>query len=269
MRASLGEETVPPDAGAGGSTGGDFPLLETRGLTKRYDGFLALDSVNLSVYRREVRAIIGPNGAGKTTFFDLVSGRFPPTSGKIFFKGADITGLPPDRVARHGIGRAFQISSVFPSLTSLENVHAAVLARRRRLNPYQRVSRLDSLWEEAWSILKEVGLAEKGHLRASEISHGDQKLLDIAITLGEDPELLLLDEPTAGLSAGETRRTVQTIEAVAERRTLVIVEHDMKVVMTLARKISVLHQGKVIAEGSPEDIRCDDRVRQVYLTRGV
>lgn len=269
MADSPHKQEVASRLSVGGSHAGGSPLLETRGLTKRFDGFTAVDGVSLSVYPREVRALIGPNGAGKTTFFDLISGRFPPTSGEIFFKGRDITGLPPDRVARQGIGRAFQISSLFPSLTALENVQAAVQVRRSRLSPYQRLSRLEPLWEEAGSILKEVGLADKGPLRSSELSHGDQKLLDIGISLGEDPELLLLDEPTAGLSPGETRRTVETIESLAERRTLVIVEHDMKVVMTLARKITVLHQGKVIAEGPPEDIRRDERVRQVYLTRGV
>lgn len=247
----------------------DSILLKAVGLVKRFGGLAAVDGVDFELRRGELRAVIGPNGAGKTTLFDLLTGRLPPTAGRVYFKGEDITALPPDRIVKKGIGRTFQVTSIFPNLTALENVQSAVQGRMGPPHPFRSLRSLKGTWDRAEEILEMLGMGGRGHIRASELSHGEQRLVEIGIALGTDPEVLLLDEPTAGLSAGETHATTEKIRELSGDRTILIVEHDMKVVMTLAERISVLHQGKMLAEGTPEEIQGDPEVRRVYLTRGV
>lgn len=243
-------------------------FLKVTGLIKKFGALAAVNGIDFDLRRGELRAIIGPNGAGKTTFFNVLTGGFPPTEGKVYFKGDDITGLSPDRITRKGIGRSFQVTSIFSNLTALENIQPAVQARQGPPHPFRNLWSRSETWDRAEDILEMVGLLERRDVRAGEMSHGEQKLVDIAIALASDPELLLLDEPTAGLSAVETRAVTEKIRALAEQRTIMLVEHDMKVVMSLAQKISVFHQGTVLAEGTPEDIRSNEEVRRVYLTRG-
>jgi len=247
----------------------DTALLRTEGLGKQFGSLAAVRGVDLEVVRAELRAIIGPNGAGKSTFFDLVTGRVFPTRGKVFFKGEEITRLPPHEIVRRGIGRAFQLSRIFPSLSVIENIQAAVQARHGLRSLFRDIAALEDTWARAGEIAGDVGLGAKVDLKSSDLSHGDQRLLEVGVALGTDPELLLLDEPTAGLSPSETRATVDLVRKLAAARTIVLVEHDMKVVMSLATRITVLHQGQVIATGAPEEVVRDEEVRRVYLTRGV
>jgi len=246
----------------------DDSFLRVTALVKKFGALAAVNGIDFDLRKGELRSIIGPNGAGKTTFFNVLTGGFPPTEGRVHFKGEDITGLSPDRITRKGIGRSFQVTSIFPNLTALENVQPAIQSRLGLPNPFRDLWSRRETWDKAEEILETVGLFARRDVRVTEMSHGEQKLVDIAIALAGDPELLLLDEPTAGLSAVETRAMSEKIRALAEHRTIILVEHDMKVVMSLAQKISVFHQGVVLAEGTPEEIRSNQEVRRVYLTRG-
>ncbi len=220
--------------------------------------------MDLRVAVGEVRAIIGPNGAGKSTLFNMLTGRIRPSAGRIRFRGRDITGWPPHRIARGGVALAFQITNVLPRLTAFENVRVAAQARRFP-NPLVRAERLTDVTARARAILDEVGLAHVGGRPAADLSHGDQRNLELGIALAGEPDLLLLDEPTAGMSPEETRNSVELIRRVATRTTVVIIEHDMDVVMTLARTITVLDQGRILAEGPPDLVRADAAVQRVYL----
>ncbi len=242
-------------------------FLCTQGLVKRFGEFTAVDGVDLDVQAGELRAIIGPNGAGKTTFFNLISGFLPTTEGTFYFKERLITGMASNQIVRLGIGRTFQITNLFPKLTVLENVQAGVQGKAGKPNPIKSLLKMRDSWERAAAVLELLGLSDRAHIPITDLSHGEQKLVDIGIAMASDPEVLLLDEPTAGLSAKETNGMTDKIAELSEKRTILIVEHDMKVVMTLAKKISVLHQGKIIAEGTPDDIRANSEVRRVYLTR--
>src|SRR3989442_349812 len=243
----------------------DAVLLRTEQLTRAFGSLIAVDRVNVSVRRGELRSIIGPNGAGKTTFFRLISGEMAPTNGRIWFDGRDITGLPQHAVARLGISKSYQITNVFPHLTSLENVRVAVQGHARAFNFWSRADRLTDVRERAQTLLERAGLGGKGTLLAAHLSHGEKRHLEIAIALASDPALLLLDEPTAGMSPEETDETMTLIRALATGRTLVLVEHKMKVVMKISDRITVLHQGQVLAEGTPEEIRANALVQQTYL----
>lgn len=223
-----------------------------------------MDGVDLRVAAGEIRAIIGPNGAGKSTLFNLLTGRIPPSAGRIRFRDQDITGWPPHRIARAGVAIAFQITNVLPRLSALENVRVAAQAGRFP-NPFVRAERLTDVIERALAILTEVGLAPLAGRPAADLSHGDQRNLELGIALAGDPALLLLDEPTAGMSPHETHSTVELIRRVAARKTVVIVEHDMEVVMALAERITVLDQGRILAEGPPEAVRSNPDVQRVYL----
>jgi branched-chain amino acid transport system ATP-binding protein len=251
------------------ATGNHTAFLRAEGLVKRFGVFSAVDGVHLEIRQGELRALIGPNGAGKTTLFNLLSGFLPVTAGRAFFKEKPITGLPSNQIVRLGIGRTFQITNLFPQLTVLENVQAGVQGKAGKPHPFKSLMKMRDSWERAAAVLEMLGMADRGNVRITELSHGEQKLVDIGIALASDPELLLLDEPTAGLSARETHAMTDKIQELAATRTIMIVEHDMKVVMSLAERISVLHQGKILAEGTPEEIRTDAEVRRVYLTRGV
>jgi branched-chain amino acid transport system ATP-binding protein len=239
-------------------------VLETRGLTRVFGGLTAVDRVDFAVEAGEIRAVIGPNGAGKTTFFNLITGVFPPTSGQIRFRGDDITGLPVHRISQKGIARTVQVTSIFPTLTVQENVWLGVQSRDR-LNPLRARANMRAVARRVEEIMALVGLGAEAEAEAAELSHGDQRLLEIALALSTEPHLLLLDEPTAGLSAKETRDMVQVVRGLSRQRTIVIVEHDMDVVMELADVITVLHMGRVLAEGPPQATRDNPLVQEVYL----
>ena len=243
----------------------DGVLLRTERLTRAYGSLLAVDRVDVSVRKGELRSIIGPNGAGKTTFFRLISGEAAPSSGRIFFAGQDITGLPQHRVARLGIAKSYQITNIFPHLSILENVRVAAQGYTRSFNFWSRADALTDTRERAVAILEEIGLAKKSDMLAAHLSHGEKRHLEVAIALASDPTLLLLDEPTAGMSPEETDETMVLIRTLAAGRTVVLVEHKMKLVMGISDRITVLHQGQVLAEGTPDEIRANTLVQQTYL----
>jgi len=243
-------------------------ILEVKELTKSFGELRAVDHVSLDVEEGELRAIIGPNGAGKTTFFNLISGRIPADAGRIFFRGKDITNLPVPVILRHGISRSFQITNIFPKLTVLENVLIPVLSRMgKSLNFITSAKKIPQVNQEVLEVLESIGLAEKSNLLATALSHGDQKRLEMAIALANRPSLMLLDEPTAGMSPEDTARTVELIKKVCKTLaiTVIFTEHDMEIVFAISDRISVFHQGRIIAEGKPQDIRYNERVIEAYL----
>jgi len=243
-------------------------LLKTRGLGRAFGAVQAVAGVSLAVEPGEVRAIIGPNGAGKTTLFHLISGLLTPTSGRVLFRGDDVTALPAPARCRRGISRTFQITSIFPELSVLENVRIAVQLRSG--GNFRLVggrATLEASEERARTRLDSLGLLDRAAEPASTLPHGDQRLLEIAMAVAQEPALLLLDEPTQGLSPEDTVATVAVIRQVARRQklTILLVEHDMDVVFDLADRISVLHFGQLIAEGPPDQIRANADVQLAYL----
>ena len=240
-------------------------LLRTERLTRAFGSLMAVDRVDVTIGAGELRSIIGPNGAGKTTFFRLISGEMPPTSGRILFQERDITGMPQHAVARLGIAKSYQITNVFPHLTVHENVRVAVQGHARAFNFWSRADGLIEVRERADRLLATVGLVAKASRLAAHLSHGEKRHLELGIALASDPVLLLLDEPTAGMSPEETDETMRLIRELAAGRTVILVEHKMKVVMKISDRITVLHQGQVLAEGTPDEIRANDRVQQTYL----
>ena len=239
--------------------------LRTERLTRAFGQLLAVNAVDLEVRPGELRSIIGPNGAGKSTFFKLISGELAPTAGRVVFDGEDITGLPHFAVSRRGIAKSYQITTIFRQLSVFENVRIAVQCRRTVLDCWRRADRLPGVADAARAILALVELEAKAAEPAAAIGHGLQRHLELAIALACEPKLLLLDEPTAGMSPEETERTIRLIKRIAAGRTEVVVEHKMKVVMEISDRITVLHQGAILADGTPDDIRADARVRRVYL----
>jgi branched-chain amino acid transport system ATP-binding protein len=241
-------------------------LLQAARLKKHFGGLRAVDGVDLEARPGERRAIIGPNGAGKTTLFNLITGHLRPDEGTVTFDGRDITGLSTHQIARMGIGRAFQITNIFPGLTVFENVQLGFLCHRRESRDFFRPAEGRHA-QEVRDILEAVGLARHERDLAGTLSHGDQRALELAISLALEPKLLLLDEPTAGMAPAETRRTMDLVRRIAAERhlTLLFCEHDMEVVFGTADRILVMHQGRPLAEGTPEEIRGDPEVRRVYL----
>jgi len=229
---------------------------------------MAVAQVDFQVERGELRSIIGPNGAGKTTFFRLISGEMKPSAGRIWFDGREITGMPQHRVSRLGVAKSYQITNVFPHLTVLENVRVAAQTYRLSFNFWGRAAALTAIRDKAGAILKEVGLWDKREQLAAYLSHGEKRHLELGIALSTEPTLLLLDEPTAGMSPEETDETIHLIRRIAAGRTVILVEHKMKVVMNISDRITVLHQGQVLAEGNPAEIRANERVQQTYLGAG-
>lgn len=243
-------------------------LLQTLKLNKAFGGLQAIDDVNIRIEQGELSSIIGPNGAGKTTFFNLITGYLNPDSGEILFKGKNISRLPHYKIVKRGIGRSFQRTNIFPFLTVMENVRAAVLSHRKKTLRFFRSSRTyEDVNEETERILESINLQDKSGMLSSTLSHGDQKMLDIGIALALEPELLLLDEPTAGMSPEERWHTMTLIQKLWKswNMTLVFIEHDMDIVFSVSQKIRVFHYGKIIAEGTPEEISNNKAVIEAYL----
>ncbi|MCL5966832.1 MAG: ABC transporter ATP-binding protein [Deltaproteobacteria bacterium] len=240
-------------------------ILQLEKVCKSFGGLMAVDSVSLSVRDGELRALIGPNGAGKTTLLNLVTGIRTADSGRILFRGEEITRLSPDRISRKGISRTLQITSLFPGLSVYENIWAAVQSRKRFLNPFVKAGRWRDVGEKTEEMLELTGLAGKAHTVCSELSYGDQRILEMGIALSTEPALLLLDEPTAGLSTQESMALVRKMRSMLRGRTILLVEHDMGVVMELSDSITVLHYGRVLAEGTPAEIMANEEVHKVYL----
>jgi branched-chain amino acid transport system ATP-binding protein len=243
-------------------------LLEIEGLTRRFGGLVAVDRVSMRVAEGEVRAIIGPNGAGKSTLFNLITGTIKPSGGTVRFAGEGLTGLPVARICQHGIARTFQLTALFPEMTARENVRLAAQAREPRHWQFLGGSAMFAKAGTcADAALERLGLARLADRPAGFLSHGDQRLLEIAMALAQRPRLLLLDEPTQGLSVEETAQAVETLAALLTDKamTVLLVEHDMEVVFRLADMITVLHRGSVIADGAPQTIRDDSEVQRAYL----
>lgn len=244
------------------------PLLSTRGVTKKFGGFTANYDVSVDFPRGKLTAIIGPNGAGKSTFFNMVTGAFAPTSGEILFGGENLAGRKQHEFARVGISKSFQITNLFPALSVLENVRLAVQAMHSTYNLWSPRSAHTEWVERAEALLELVELQDRRHDRAENLAHGEQRSLEIAIALACDPQLLLLDEPTAGMSPEETRVIMHLILKLLKDRTIGIVEHKMKLIMGISDSIIVLHQGKLLVQGSPDEIRTNEEVKRVYLGKG-
>jgi len=241
-------------------------IFRTEGLSKYFDSLKAVDGVDFAVEEGSIHAIIGPNGAGKTTFFNMLTGNFAPTAGKIYFRDEDITGLPPHIITRKGIGRSFQISNIFGGLSVFENVRVAVQATYGDApGILVRPKWLGEVDDKAEAIMERVGLTRFAHVQAATLSHGDEKRLEIGLVIAANPSLLLFDEPTAGMSLDESKQTMQMLQDLSKQHTIVLIEHDMDLVMSLSNKITVLQNGRKIAEGPPAEIKGNQQVQQAYL----
>jgi len=241
-------------------------ILETKALYKDFSGLRILFDVNLQVKQGEKHAVIGPNGAGKTTLFNVITGTYKPSQGQIFFKGREISGFEPNKLNRLGMGRSFQITSTFNRLTAFQNIRLAVLSKRGiRFNFFRMVDRMEHVTKETEYILERINLMNERDVRASALSYGKHRALEISLALATDPELVLLDEFAAGMSRDETHDAVELIRKLTVGKTLVIIEHDMDVVFNLADRITVLHYGRILATGTPDEIRRNQSVKNAYL----
>jgi len=244
-------------------------LLETVGLTMSFGGLVALDDVNFSVGKGELRGIIGPNGAGKTTFFNVITGYLKPTNGKALLDGEDISGLPPHTISQRGISRTFQITNIFPGMTVYESIWAGVNSRTKQpWNPFVRADTMGDISRKAEEICQMVGLSDKMNLVSENLSHGDQRVLEMAIALSTDPILFLLDEPTQGVSPKEIDNMLEVIEKVSKITTTIMIEHDMSIALSLSNTITVFNEGRIIAGGSPSEISENEEVQRIYLGIG-
>ena len=243
-------------------------ILETRHLCKEFGALVAVDDVSIKVQANTIHSIIGPNGAGKTTLFNLLSGNLAPTAGRVIFKNQDITRRPAHRTAHLGIGRSFQITNIFPNLTVLENIRLSCQALGRGNLQFMRHYRHFVEYEQrAWEVIRRVGLAERALAAARTLPHGDQRKLELGMILAPDPEMLLLDEPTAGMAAEQVPELINLIRQVQEsgQKTVLLVEHNMNVVMSISDRITVMHQGRVLTEGTPAEIAANEAVQTAYL----
>jgi len=244
-------------------------MLYVKSVQKSFEGFMAVRQVNLTVEKGEIIAVIGPNGAGKTTLFHLVTGHLRPDRGEIIFKGQNISGMPPHKICGKGISRSYQVVNIFKRLSVFENVQVAVLSRRKKsfclFSPAKKMA-----VRETGEILESMGLADRANVISGLLSHGDQKVLELAVALGNKPDLLIMDEPTAGMSPEETAHAIAMIMRLSREMGLTILfcEHDMELVFSVAHKIMVMQQGSTIIQGKPEEVRNNRRVRDAYLGRG-
>ncbi len=240
-------------------------ILSAQGVGRSFGKFRALSGITADFQKGRLTSIIGPNGAGKSTFFNLLSGAFEPSEGRIIFEGRDITGTPQHEFARLGITKSFQITTVFPQLSVHENVRIALQALVSRYQIWKSRNSLPELADKADALLEVVGLTERRNRAAGTMAHGEQRALEIAMALAADPRLLLLDEPTAGMSPEETKSMMDLILKLASQRTVILVEHKMKLVMGISDRLLVLHHGELLAEGTPDEIRRNETVKRVYL----
>jgi len=247
------------------SVSGPSVILRTTGVSKSFGKFLALNSITAEFERGVITSIIGPNGAGKSTYFNLLSGAFPPSEGKVEFEGRDVTNVAQHEFAHMGIAKSFQITNVFPQLSTRENVRVALQALVSRYDIWRPRAKLPGLAEKADALLSQVGLWHCRDRVAKTLAHGEQRALEIGMALASNPRLLLLDEPTAGMSPEETRVMMDLIVKLAKERTVILVEHKMKLVMGISDRVLVLHHGELLADGTPTEVRQDQQVKRVYL----
>lgn len=243
-----------------------MPLLEVKGLTKRFGGLVALNDVNLTINEGETHGIIGPNGAGKTTLFNVITGEFKPTTGTVVIKGDDITRLTPNTICKKGVSRTFQLTRIFPDLTVYESIWLGSNTRTKfPWDPFSRADHLEEVAEKTFAICQMVGLHDKKDTLAVNLSYGDQKVLEIAMALGIEPSILFLDEPTQGVSPKETEMIIEVVEQLSNKMTIVLIEHSIDVVLRLCNVVTVLSSGEVIANGTPQEIKDNAEVQRVYL----
>lgn len=242
-----------------------MPILETKNLSKHFGALVAVDGVDYAVEAAELRSIIGPNGAGKTTFFNMIAGDLTPTSGQVIFDGRDVSDVPAHERSHLGIARTYQITNIFPKLSVLENIRIAAQSRKTTFNMWSAIGSHRGLIRKADEILERINMTGKRGELAGTLAHGEQRYLEIGIALATDPQLLLLDEPTAGMSPEETIQTGEFIKSLVDPLTVVLVEHDMDVVLGISDKITVLHNGGFLAEGTVEEVRANAEVQRVYL----
>ena len=245
-------------------------ILRVENLGHSYGKFRVIEDVSIDVKRGSLSSLIGPNGAGKTTFYNAISGKFPPSKGRIYLNGMDITGLSAEKVVRKGMARSFQITSVFPELTVLENIMVPVIISENiGYNIFKRLGNKGKIIQKAYEILSYVGLESSAGKKVSTMAYGDKRLVEMGIVLSLNPEVILLDEPTAGMNPEETEKMIALIKTLSKKlgKTFFLTEHDMKVVFSLSVKIYVLHQGRLLAEGTPDEIRDNEQVKEAYLGR--
>lgn len=241
-------------------------ILETKAICHDFSGLQVLMDVNLDVKEGERHAIIGPNGAGKTTLFNVITGTYKPSEGQVFFKSKEVTGFPPHKLVRLGMGRSFQITSTFTWLTAFQNIRMGILSRRGiRFNFFRLLDQMDDITRETDAVLKRINLDGERDIPANMLSYGKSRSLEISMALATDPDLVMLDEPTAGMSVDETHNAVELIRRLTEGKTMVIIEHDMDVVFSLADRITVLHLGGILASGPPDEIKENQAVKDAYL----
>jgi branched-chain amino acid transport system ATP-binding protein len=243
-------------------------ILETQNLGREFGALVAVDNMSVQIEEGSLHSIIGPNGAGKTTFFNLVSGTLRPSAGRVFYKGEDITDLPVHRTIHKGIGRSFQITNIFPNLTVFENVRLACQALGSdSYRLFRSHTKLEGVQQRTWEVLAEVGLTERALQLARTLPHGDQRKLELGMILAPDPDVLMLDEPTAGMAAEQVPELMTLVQSIQEagNKTVVLVEHNMNVVMNVSDRITVMHQGALLAEGTPAEISADETVQTAYL----
>ena len=241
-------------------------ILETANIEKHFGGLIANQDINIKIEEGSITSIIGPNGAGKTTLFNILTGLYKPDSGRIMFQEKDITGWPIHKIVDLGIARSFQVMNIFNEISPFENIRLAVQSRKKKGFHFLRSTKYyDDINQETEMVLAEIGLASVKNTPTKELSYGKKRILEIGIALASEPQLLLMDEPTSGLPSSETERIKEFIKKISKRLTVVVIEHDMSVVLTISDTITVLHQGRVIAQGSPEEIQANNQVQEAYL----